>query len=209
MNDDDVKVLVTNMLDYTIRQMTACNLILSLAETTTDASSSEAKVCFTGRWLPSHSTLLCIQCPCSVHPAWKTHFPTVCWERMTEQLTPQEHKAPGAATLLNCTVEQKEQYNSRAGVLSQCGHCGLKIHQLLRGSPSFRGTVEKSNQENRHVIYLINRSANSKITAVQFTDILCLKLSGLSALLLYWIQKHWMKVSSREEPFQSCEGQEH
>lgn len=48
MNDDDAKVLVTNMLDYTIRQIIACNLILSLAVTTMDTSSSEAKVCFTG-----------------------------------------------------------------------------------------------------------------------------------------------------------------
>lgn len=166
MNDDDAKVLVTNMLDYTIRQIIACNLILSLAVTTMDTSSSEAKVCFTGSWLPSHSTLLCIQCPCSVCPAWKTHFHTVCWERTTKQLISQERKAPGAATLLNCTVEQKEQNNSRGGVLSQCEHCGLKIHQLLRSSPFFRGTVEKSKQENRHVIYLINRRANSKITAV-------------------------------------------
>lgn len=46
--DDDAQVLVTNMLDYTARQITACNLILHLAETTMDASSSEGKVCFTG-----------------------------------------------------------------------------------------------------------------------------------------------------------------
>lgn len=47
-DDDDAQVLVTNMLDCTARQITACNLILPLAETTMDASSSEGKVCFTG-----------------------------------------------------------------------------------------------------------------------------------------------------------------
>lgn len=46
VDDDDAQALATNMLDYTTRQITACNLILPLAETTADASSSEGKVCF-------------------------------------------------------------------------------------------------------------------------------------------------------------------
>lgn len=54
VDDDDAHALATNMLDYTARQIIACNLILHLRETTMDAGNSEGKVWLSGKQLPSH-----------------------------------------------------------------------------------------------------------------------------------------------------------